>query len=85
LSFIASQLNNVSVETVESLLVPLLLDGKLKGKIDSVDGVLDLEREGEGDRLDRERRDALRKLTASLKEGEARARASGHGRGEGVR
>ncbi|KAL3794400.1 hypothetical protein HJC23_012937 [Cyclotella cryptica] len=37
---IAQDLNNIPVEDVESLLVSLILDGKLDGKIDQVHGVL---------------------------------------------
>mmetsp|Transcript_27637 Transcript_27637/g.33600 ORF Transcript_27637/g.33600 Transcript_27637/m.33600 type:complete len:501 (-) Transcript_27637:247-1749(-) len=40
LEFIARQLNGIPVEDVESLLVSLILDGKLDGRIDQVKGVL---------------------------------------------
>jgi hypothetical protein len=38
--FIAQELNNISVDEVESLLVSLILDGKLSAKIDQVNGIL---------------------------------------------
>jgi hypothetical protein len=37
---ISRELNDISVSDVESLLVGLILDGKLDGEIDQVDGVL---------------------------------------------
>mmetsp|Transcript_37095 Transcript_37095/g.54529 ORF Transcript_37095/g.54529 Transcript_37095/m.54529 type:complete len:582 (-) Transcript_37095:205-1950(-) len=40
LDFIAHELNGIPVEDVESLLVSLILDGKLSGRIDQVGGVL---------------------------------------------
>ena len=49
LEFLASALNGIKEDVVESLLVVLLLDGRLKGKIDEVEGVLNLERGEESD------------------------------------
>ena len=40
LKAIARELNGIPTEDVESLLVALILDGRLKGRIDQVDGVL---------------------------------------------
>ena len=40
LKFLASSLNNISVEDVESILITLILEGKLDGKIDQVNGIL---------------------------------------------
>ena len=40
LEAISKELNDISVKDVESLLVGLILDGKLDGEIDQVDGVL---------------------------------------------
>lgn len=40
LAAIASELNDIPVEDVESLLVGLILDGSLQGRIDQVTGVL---------------------------------------------
>ncbi|KAI2500942.1 PCI/PINT associated module [Fragilaria crotonensis] len=40
LEAISKELNDISVRDVESLLVGLILDGKLDGEIDQVDGVL---------------------------------------------
>lgn len=40
LQAIARELNNIPVSDVESLLVSLILDGSLDGKIDKVDGIL---------------------------------------------
>ncbi len=40
LEAISKELNDISVRDVESLLVGLILDGKLNGEIDQVDGVL---------------------------------------------
>jgi len=40
LDFIAKELNNIPVEDVESLLVSLILDNELEGKIDQVQGIL---------------------------------------------
>ena len=44
LEFLASELNNISVEDVEKLLVALILDGKLQGKIDQVRAELVLDK-----------------------------------------
>uniref|UniRef100_A0A7S2PLH7 PCI domain-containing protein n=1 Tax=Leptocylindrus danicus TaxID=163516 RepID=A0A7S2PLH7_9STRA len=40
LKFLAESLNNISVADVESILVTLILDGKLDGRIDQVRGIL---------------------------------------------
>jgi len=40
LQALAKELNGISIEDVESLLVPLILDGKLQGRIDQVEGIL---------------------------------------------
>jgi hypothetical protein len=40
LDFIARELNGISTEEVELLLVSLILDGKFQGKIDQVQGIL---------------------------------------------
>jgi hypothetical protein len=40
LDFIARELNGIPTEEVELLLVSLILDGKLQGKIDQVQGIL---------------------------------------------
>lgn len=39
--FFSSQLLGLEVDKIESLLVPLLLEGKIVGKIDQVRGLLD--------------------------------------------
>lgn len=41
LEYIANELNNIPIEDVESLLISLILDGKLDGKIDQVQGILE--------------------------------------------
>ncbi len=40
MDFIARELNGIPTQDVESLLVSLILDGKLNGKIDQVQGIL---------------------------------------------
>jgi hypothetical protein len=40
LNFIARELNGIPTQDVESLLVSLILDGKLNGKIDQTQGIL---------------------------------------------
>ena len=40
LDALSKELNGISIKDVESLLVPLILDGKLEGRIDQVKGVL---------------------------------------------
>lgn len=41
LDYISKALNGIPVEDVRSLLVSLILDGKLNGKIDQINGILE--------------------------------------------
>jgi len=67
LAFLATALNDISVDVVESLLVILILDGRLEGMIDEVEGVLRLEKESPGDARDAARHESLKKLASALK------------------
>jgi hypothetical protein len=49
LAKISKSLNGIPVEDVESLLVSLILDGKLNGRIDQVGGVLVKQAQGAAD------------------------------------
>lgn len=54
LNALSKALNNISIKDIESLLVPLILDGKLDGRIDQVNGILyklgPNDREGKGEK-----------------------------------
>lgn len=61
-SFVAKQLN-VSIEEVEDLLVGLILDGKVQGKIDQVNGRLEV---GGKESTDSKRYQAIEKWASNL-------------------
>jgi len=58
-------LNGIDTKDVESLLVDLILDGKVNGKIDQVRGILEKQNKS-GQEIDIERYDALDQITLAL-------------------
>ena len=66
LKFLASSLNNISVEDVESILITLILEGKLDGKIDQVNGILTKNSATKPNLIEDTTFDAIDKLTSAL-------------------
>jgi COP9 signalosome complex subunit 2 len=59
-------LNGIDTKDVEALLVDLILEGKVNGKIDQVEGILEKQNKTEGG-MDLQRYDALDQITLALK------------------
>jgi len=68
LKFLGRELNGVEVQQVENLLVSLILEGKINGKIDQVKGELVIENKNEDDNstAENENLQAMRALTNKL-------------------
>jgi len=66
LDFLGKELNNVDLATVESILIQLILEGKVKGSIDQVTGMLIMDDLDEERNAEVERLENMLNLTNSL-------------------
>ena len=66
LTFLAASLNNISIQDVESILVSLILDGKLDAKIDQVNGILMKSSKSKSKQVEDDTFDAIDKLSNAI-------------------